>query len=122
MGGGAGPRLVSAGSEAPAESEGVLTWDELVDEARALGYEVELREFLESAEIPGLLGTRLGNCNARMKRILVTSRLTERGRCMVLEHELEHARDPKGEQVDEIEESWAARHPEIVAELVERGF
>jgi hypothetical protein len=68
-------------------------WDELVREADELGYRVELVEYCESADSPGLLGAGLGVCIYAKRIIRVRRALREEDRCFVLEHELDHARN-----------------------------
>lgn len=67
------------------------SWDALVARAAGLGYEVQLVEYAESAESPGLLGHGLGVCLYGSKVIRIREVLREDDRRFVLTHELEHA-------------------------------
>lgn len=67
-------------------------WDALVQEAADLGYSVQVVEYVESAESPGLLGQGLGVCLYGSKVIRVREALQPEDRRFILVHELEHAR------------------------------
>jgi hypothetical protein len=69
-------------------------WDDLIAEAEQLGYTVELVQWVESADCPGLLGMAEGAIIYAKKRIRIKQTLSETDRVRVLAHELEHARDP----------------------------
>lgn len=75
-------------------------WEELVAEAAELGYTVELVEYIESADSPGILGAGMGVCIYARRLIRIRERLREADRCWVLEHELLHARSPRDPAVD----------------------
>jgi len=67
-------------------------WDELVVQAAALGFTVELVDYCESVDSPGLLGAGLGVCIYAKRAIRIRRALRDNDRCFVLEHELDHAR------------------------------
>lgn len=67
-------------------------WRDLVGEAGRLGYQVELVEYCESAESPGLLGAGLGVCIYDRCVIRVRRALNLADRVWVLRHEIGHAR------------------------------
>jgi hypothetical protein len=77
-------------------------WRQRVLEARELGYAVELVEYVECARAPGLLGAGLGvTLYSAPQTIRIRESLTLAQRLQVLEHELEHARNPfDGERID----------------------
>jgi hypothetical protein len=68
-------------------------WDKLVATAADLGFSVELVEYCESSESPGLLGAALGVCIYDIRLIRIRQALHATDRCFVLEHELDHARN-----------------------------
>lgn len=71
---------------------GPSEWPALVAEAAGLDYSVELVEYVESADSPGLLGQGLGVCVYDKRVIRIRKALRDEDRCFVLRHELEHAR------------------------------
>jgi Zn-dependent peptidase ImmA (M78 family) len=90
------------------------TWEEMLDEAEALGFRVEIVEYCESADSPGLLGAALGVCVHDKKLIRLREKLNLADRCFVLRHELEHAAAGKGPHNAQIDERW---HTEYAAEI-----
>lgn len=67
-------------------------WDALVAEAAGLGFTVELVEFCESADSPGLLGQAAGVCIYPKRVIRVRRALRPEDRAFILDHEIGHAR------------------------------
>lgn len=60
--------------------------------ARAIGWAVELREYCEDAETPGLLGLYAGVCVHSRKAIKVrTAGMSVEQIAAIIEHEIEHA-------------------------------
>lgn len=77
--------------------------ENLLRQAKALGYTVEFKEYCEDAETPGLLGQFAGVCLAHRKAIKIrTAKRTAAQIVATLEHELEHAAGAE----------WASDRPE----------
>jgi hypothetical protein len=70
----------------------IAEWTALVELAAALGFTVELVEYCESPDSPGLLGAGLGVCVYVKRVIRIRQAMREPDRCFVLTHELDHAR------------------------------
>lgn len=69
-----------------------MTWDDLVAEAQALGYAVELVDYCEGPDSPGLLGQGLGVCIYGKRVIRIREALRPEDRAWILAHEIDHAR------------------------------
>lgn len=80
----------------------------LVAEANAVAYTVQLVEYVESTDSPGLLGQGLGVCIYDKKVIRVREALRPEDRVWVLRHELDHARNEN--------------KPRVVHEKIDRDF
>jgi len=74
------------------DAAAAIEWAELVATAIELGFTVELVEYCESADSPGLLGQGLGVCVFDKRIIRIRRALRPADRCFVLGHELDHAR------------------------------
>lgn len=70
-----------------------MTWNDLLAQAQDLGYTVELVDYCEGPDSPGMLGQGMGVCIYSKKVIRIREALREDDRCFVLRHELDHARN-----------------------------
>jgi Zn-dependent peptidase ImmA (M78 family) len=101
----------------------MLKWDSLIERAHAAGFTVELVEYCESADSPGLLGAAMGVCVHRKKIIRIRERLNAADRCFVLAHELEHAEaGPDRATNIAIDDRFYAEQHEMVEAISDRLY
>lgn len=98
-------------------------WEDLVARAHSLGFTVELVEYCESADSPGLLGAGLGVCIQAKRIIRLREKLNLEDRCFVMEHELEHAEvGPDREANREIDVRWHAEQRDMIDAISDRVY
>lgn len=108
-----------------AESTSELTtdlWELLLAQAATLGFRVEIVEYCESADSPGLLGAALGVCVHAKKIIRLREKLNLPDRCFVLRHELEHAAIGPGPANALIDERWHTDHRAEIDAISDRVY
>lgn len=98
-------------------------WDDLIARAHALGFTVELVEYCESADSPGLLGAALGVCIYAKRLIRLREKLNPEDRCFILAHELEHAEAGPDREVNaEIDRRYHAEQRDVIDSISDRVY